>query len=153
MWEVDLFQTGDITLVKCPDTFVAFPIILIPCRQNSGAVLFSCVLINLSLHWGSESWQGLHLYSVRPAMILRYWKLNQEFLLFQRKYYQGFLYASICSVLINRPGVARAVLKTPSLLIKSLSHPFPPDLQNMMTPKPLELGSWNFETMFTTHNT
>ena len=41
----------------------------------------------------------------------------------------------------KRPGVAGSVLQTLPLLIKSLSHPFPPDLQNITTPKPLELGS------------
>ena len=39
-------------------------------------------------------------------------------------------------VVINRPGVAGAGLQSPLLLIKGLSHPFPPDLQNIITPKP-----------------
>ena len=43
--------------------------------------------------------------------------------------------------IFNRPAVAGAVLKTPPSLIKSLSDPFPPDLQNIISPKPLELGS------------
>ena len=29
--------------------------------------------------------------------------------------------------------------------------PFPPDLQTIITPKPQELESWNFEKMITTH--
>ena len=31
-----------------------------------------------------------------------------------------------------------------------LSHPFPPNLQNTINPKPFERGTWNFYTMFTT---
>ena len=42
---------------------------------------------------------------------------------------------------INRPGVAGAVLQTPLSNIQSLSDPFPPNLQNIITPKTLELGS------------
>ena len=46
--------------------------------------------------------------------------------------------------LFNRPGVSGAVLQTPSSfidsLIKSLSHSFPPHLQDIINPKPLELG-------------
>ena len=41
--------------------------------------------------------------------------------------------------LINRPGVAGAVLQTASSLIKSVMHPFPPNLQDIINPKPLEL--------------
>ena len=36
----------------------------------------------------------------------------------------------------NRPGVAGAVLQLPPSLINWLSGPFPPDLQNIITPKP-----------------
>ena len=43
--------------------------------------------------------------------------------------------------MFNRPGVAKAVLQTPVLLIKSLSQPFPPDIQQTFIPKPLKLGS------------
>ena len=32
------------------------------------------------------------------------------------------------------------------------SDPFPPNLQNIINHKPEELGSWNFERMFTPHN-
>ena len=52
--------------------------------------------------------------------------------------------------LFNRPGVVRAVLQTPLLLINSMSPPFPPNLQTIITPKPLDLGTWDFYTMFTT---
>ena len=52
---------------------------------------------------------------------------------------------SFCFTMFNRPGVAKAVLKTPSSLIhsfiNSVSHPFPPNLQNIITPKPSELGT------------
>ena len=41
---------------------------------------------------------------------------------------------------IERPGVSGVVLHT---------H-FPPNLQNILTPKPLELRTWNCEIMFTT---
>ena len=38
-------------------------------------------------------------------------------------------------------------MKWPSAVINSvsnkLSHPFPPNLQNIITPKPLELGTWS----------
>ena len=58
--------------------------------------------------------------------------------------------------IINRPGVARAVLQTASSLIdwliQSVREPFPPDLQSIITPKPLELESWFFERMFTPHH-
>ena len=56
----------------------------------------------------------------------------------------------------NRPSVAGAVLQTPPWLIHSfihwLSHPFPPNLQDIINPKPLELGSWNFACMFTLYH-
>ena len=58
--------------------------------------------------------------------------------------------ATIC--IFNRPGVAGAVLQSPPSLIHWPSHPFPPNLQDIINDKPLELGSWNFERMFTTHN-
>ena len=38
--------------------------------------------------------------------------------------------------LFNRPGVAGAVLQTPLLLIKLLIQPCPPNLHNIITPKP-----------------
>ena len=42
--------------------------------------------------------------------------------------------------LVNRPGVAGAVLQNlRHSLINSESQPFAPDLQNIITPKPLEL--------------
>ena len=48
-------------------------------------------------------------------------------------------------MIFNRPGVAGAVLQTPwsfnDLLIQSASHTFPPNLENIITPKPLELGA------------
>ena len=44
----------------------------------------------------------------------------------------------------NRPSVAGAVQQTPSLLIHSLiesvNNPFPPNLQNIITPKPYKKG-------------
>ena len=43
--------------------------------------------------------------------------------------------------IINRPGVAGAVLQSPPLLIDSVSQPFPPNLQNTINHKPKELGS------------
>ena len=47
-------------------------------------------------------------------------------------------------LLFNRPGVARAVLHTALLLIQSVSQPFPPNLQNIINHKQLELGISNF---------
>ena len=49
----------------------------------------------------------------------------------------------LLSNIFNRPGVAGAVLQTPSWLSDWLSHPFPPNLQKFINPKPSELGSWN----------
>ena len=49
---------------------------------------------------------------------------------------------------IYRPGVSGAVLQTPPLLIDSwIKWKY---LKNSVYPNLLELGSWNFETMFTT---
>ena len=62
------------------------------------------------------------------------------------------LQESPCRIFFNRPGVAGAVLQSASLLIKSLRKPFPPNLQNIINYKPEELGSRNFERMFTPHN-
>ena len=31
-----------------------------------------------------------------------------------------------------------------------VTHPFPPNLQSIITPQPLELRTWNFDTIFTT---
>ena len=43
--------------------------------------------------------------------------------------------------IFNRPDVAGAGLQTPSSLNKPLTDPFPPNLQNIITTKPLELES------------
>ena len=43
--------------------------------------------------------------------------------------------------LFNRPNEAGAVLQTPLLLINYMIHPFPPNLQNIINPKPSELGN------------
>ena len=42
--------------------------------------------------------------------------------------------------ILNRPSVAGAVLQTPPSIIKSVTDPFPPDIPNIISPKPLELG-------------
>ena len=59
--------------------------------------------------------------------------------------------------LFNRPCVAGAVLQSASWfidsLIQSVIQPFPPNLQNIINPKPEELGRWHFERRFTPHNT
>ena len=53
--------------------------------------------------------------------------------------------ANIVALLINRAGVAGAFLQTALSLIHSLINsvrdPFPPNLQNIKTPRPLELDS------------
>ena len=59
--------------------------------------------------------------------------------------------------IFNRPGVAGAVLQTASWFVKSVSHCtlwkyLPPDIHNIINPKPLELDSWNFERMFTLYH-
>ena len=48
--------------------------------------------------------------------------------------------------IFNRPGVAGVVQ---SLLV---SHPCPPDIHNIINPKPLELVSLHFERVFTPHH-
>ena len=55
------------------------------------------------------------------------------------------------SSIINRPGVAGAVLQSASSF-HWVSQPFPHNLQNIINHKPEELGSWNLERMFTLHN-
>ena len=59
-------------------------------------------------------------------------------------------------VIFNRSGVAGAVLQTAVLLTNWVSqwgiHPFPPDLQNIIIPKPLEIGSWNFVRIVIPHH-
>ena len=37
-------------------------------------------------------------------------------------------------------------------MIDWISNPFPPDIHNIINPKPLELESWKFERMFTPHH-
>ena len=54
--------------------------------------------------------------------------------------------------IINRPGVTGAVLQRPLLFISSLIHPLPPNPDNIITPKPLKLGSWNFERTLISHH-
>ena len=41
--------------------------------------------------------------------------------------------------IITRHGVAGVALPTPPSLIKSVTDAFPPNLQNIITPKPLEI--------------
>ena len=52
--------------------------------------------------------------------------------------------------IINRTGVAGAVLQTPPWLIHLLRDVLWKYLHNSVYPKPLELGIWHFETMLTT---
>ena len=71
------------------------------------------------------------------------------------------LFLTICSIinrylfilLLFRPGEAGAVLQTQLSLTdwssQSVSHPLWKYLQNTVSSKPWELGSWNFERMFT----
>ena len=54
--------------------------------------------------------------------------------------------------MFNRPVVAGVLLQTSWSPIKSVRDPFPTDLQNITTPKLLELESWHFEIMFTPHH-
>ena len=48
---------------------------------------------------------------------------------------------SINTVIINRPGVAGAVLQTPPSFIDSVRNTLWKYLQNIITPKPFELGT------------
>jgi hypothetical protein len=41
--------------------------------------------------------------------------------------------------IINRHGVAWVALQKPASLIKSVTDAFPPNLQNIITPKPLKI--------------
>ena len=56
-----------------------------------------------------------------------------------------FTWRRILGKIFKIPGVAGAVLQTVlsfiNYLIHSVRQPFPPDLQNIITPKPLELES------------
>ena len=56
--------------------------------------------------------------------------------------------------LFTRPGVAGAVLQTPPSFNHSFNKRghFPPNLHNIIPPKPWELESWNFERMLTPHH-
>ena len=55
-------------------------------------------------------------------------------------------------VILNKPGVARAVLQTASWLSDSLVHSFILFLLLTLNPKPLMVESWQFERMFTSHH-
>ena len=55
---------------------------------------------------------------------------------------------TLITQIINRPGVAGVVLQTPLSLIKSVTDAFPPNLQNIRTPKHLEIEGSNFDTIF-----
>ena len=69
-------------------------------------------------------------------------------------YYLSFSRDSVWTVskISSRPSVAGAVPQSALWFIHSLSQPFPPNLQNIINNKPEELGSWNFERMFTPQN-
>ena len=61
-------------------------------------------------------------------------------------------FRELTCLFIKRSGVAGAVLQTPSSPFHSVGNPFPPNLQNIITPKNFQLGTWHFGTMFTTHS-
>ena len=70
----------------------------------------------------------------------------QKPLLLIRKNWSKALQGQMCAFkmtlithIINRPGVAGVVLQTPPSLIKSVTDAFSPNLQNIITPKPLEI--------------
>ena len=70
----------------------------------------------------------------------------QKPLLLIRKNWSQALQGQICAFKMtlithinNTPGVAGVVLQTPSSLIKSVTDAFTPKLQNIITPKPLEI--------------
>ena len=90
-------------------------------------------------------WPNLSFKMFAPARIL---KLNFFPIILDQIYF----FLNQKSFFFNRPGVAGAVLKSASSLIYYFSEPFPPNLQNIINHKPEELGSWNFERMFTPHN-
>ena len=54
-------------------------------------------------------------------------------------------------IIINRPGVAGAVLQSPPSVINWLSDGLWKYIQSTVNPKPEELESWNFEKMFIPH--
>ena len=59
-------------------------------------------------------------------------------------------------MLLNRPGEANGFVQSPLSLVhsfiesvsQSVSHPFPPNLQNIISPKPEELGKYECATTF-----
>ena len=64
----------------------------------------------------------------------------------KKKHWSHALQGQMCAFkmtlithIITRPGVAWVVLQTPPSLIKSLTDAFPPNPQNIITPKPLEM--------------
>ena len=64
-------------------------------------------------------------------------------------YRQGII---LKAKVFNRPGVAGPVLQAASSLINSASGPFPPNLQDIIKTKNLELETLNFERMFTSYH-
>ena len=64
-------------------------------------------------------------------------------------YFLFFFIQIVCS---NIPGVAGADLHLCYWLINLLINPFPPNVQDTFNPKPYELGTLNFERMFTSLN-
>ena len=66
-----------------------------------------------------------------------------------------FYKLSFCVSITNifsRPSVAGKVLQSPQSLIQSVTDPFLQNHQNIITHKPENLESWNFERMVTPHN-
>ena len=64
--------------------------------------------------------------------------------------YHYLLFSMVPINLVNRPSVAEALLQTALSFIKWPNHASWKYLQNIINPKPLELGTWYFETMFIT---
>ena len=85
--------------------------------------------------------------SISAVISMTPWNLNIRFWVI------SWPSPGLLSQVMNRPGVAGAVLQTPPSLIKWLSDgTFPPNLQYIITPKQWQLDSWKFERMFTPHH-
>ena len=59
--------------------------------------------------------------------------------------FQNFMIFTFIHDVVNRPGVAGAVLRTTFSLIIWVRNLFSLDLKNIRNTKPLELQSWSFE--------
>ena len=94
-----------------------------------------------------KSWHGL-------CLVFCCWQKNDLFLDIQKKMSTSWLIKITCTLFWQTP--CKWGCSTYRFLIQSftdrVSHPFPPDIENIINPKPLKLLSWHFERLFTPHH-